>query len=47
LVASPDGQRIARAEARGARTDPEAVGRALAEALQGRGAAEILAALPQ
>lgn len=47
LVASPDGRRIARAEARGARTDPEAVGRALADALLGRGAAEILAAIPQ
>ena len=47
LVASPDGRRIARAEARGARTDPEAVGRALADALLGRGAAEILASLPQ
>jgi hydroxymethylbilane synthase len=47
LVASPDGMRIARAEARGPRADPEAVGRALADALLARGAAEILAALPQ
>jgi hydroxymethylbilane synthase len=47
LVASPDGRRIARAETRGSRADPEAVGRALADALLGRGAAEILAALPQ
>jgi hydroxymethylbilane synthase len=47
LVASPDGRRIARAEARGARADPEAVGRTLADALLGRGAAEILASLPQ
>ncbi len=47
LVASPDGRRIARAETRGARTDPEAAGRALADALLARGAAEILASLPQ
>jgi hydroxymethylbilane synthase len=47
LVASPDGRRIARAEVRGARTDPEGAGRALADALLGRGAAEILASLPQ
>jgi hydroxymethylbilane synthase len=47
LVASPDGRRIARAEVRGARADPEGAGRALADALLGRGAAEILASLPQ
>jgi len=47
LVASPDGRRIARAEVRGARSDPEDAGRALADALLGRGAAEILASLPQ
>jgi hydroxymethylbilane synthase len=47
LVASPDGRRIARAETTGTRTDPEAAGRALADALLERGAAEILASLPQ
>ncbi len=45
LVASPDGGRIARAEARGPVTAPEATGNALAQALRERGAAEILASL--
>ncbi len=45
LVASPDGRRIARAELRGSAADPEAAGRALADALRARGAEAILAAL--
>jgi hydroxymethylbilane synthase len=45
LVASPDGRRIARAEDRGAASDPEALGLRVAEALRAQGAAEILAAL--
>lgn len=43
LVASPDGARIARAEAHG--TDPETLGNAVAQALRVQGADEILAAL--
>ena len=43
FVASPDGGRMARAEARG--TDPETIGNAVAQALRAQGADEILAAL--
>jgi hydroxymethylbilane synthase len=43
LVASADGSRIVRAEARGA--DPETLGATVVEALRARGAAEILASL--
>ncbi len=43
FVASPDGGRMARAEARG--TDPETVGNTVAQALRTQGADEILAAL--
>jgi len=45
LVASPDGTRIARGEARGDAGAPEFVGEALAAALRARGADEILASL--
>ena len=45
FVASPDGQRMARAELRGSITDPEALGNAVAQALRAQGADEILAAL--
>ena len=45
FVASPDGQRMARAELRGLTTDPEALGNAVAQALRAQGADEILAAL--
>ena len=45
FVASPDGQRMARAELRGSTTDPEALGNAVAQALRAQGADEILAAL--
>ena len=47
FVASPDGTRMASAELSGAPEDAEALGRALAELLRARGAAEILAALPR
>ncbi|MFN3884470.1 MAG: hydroxymethylbilane synthase [Rhodocyclaceae bacterium] len=45
LVATPDGSRIARAEASGPAADPEALGQAVVEALRAEGADEILAAL--
>jgi hydroxymethylbilane synthase len=45
LVASPDGRRIARGEVRGDAASPERVGEALAAALRGQGADEILAEL--
>jgi hydroxymethylbilane synthase len=45
LVASPDGKRIARGEARGDASAPERVGEALAAALRARGADKILAEL--
>jgi hydroxymethylbilane synthase len=45
LVGSPDGRRIARAEARGSLATPEALGEALAEALRAEGADAILASL--
>ena len=45
LVASPDGRRIVRAEALGDCVDPEGLGRRVADALRGKGAEEILAAL--
>jgi len=45
LVASPDGRRIARAEAEGDVSDPEALGDRVAERLRREGADEILAAL--
>jgi hydroxymethylbilane synthase len=42
MVASLDGLRLIRDEARGDQTDPEAIGIALAEALRAQGAGEIL-----
>ena len=45
LVASPDGKRVVRAEARGAPASPEQLGEALAQALRAAGADAILAAL--
>ena len=45
FVASPDGQRLVAGELSGAPADDEAIGRALAEQLKARGAAEILSAL--
>lgn len=45
LVASPDGKRIARGEARGDAAAPERVGEALAAALRAQGADKILAEL--
>ncbi len=45
LVASPDGRRIARAEAEGDVSAPESLGQRVAERLRQRGAAEILAGL--
>jgi hydroxymethylbilane synthase len=45
LVASPDGQRVARAEVRGEAAEPERTGEALAAALRARGADAILAEL--
>jgi hydroxymethylbilane synthase len=45
LVASPDGKRVVRAEARGAPAAPEQLGEALAQKLRDTGADEILAAL--
>jgi len=45
LVASPDGKRVVRAEARGAPAAPEQLGDALARGLRDAGADEILAAL--
>ena len=45
-VVSGGGTRLVRAEARGDRGDPEAVGRALADRLSDLGAADILAGLP-
>jgi hydroxymethylbilane synthase len=45
LVASPDGKRVARAEAEGDAAAPEALGLRVAEILRERGAAEILAGL--
>jgi hydroxymethylbilane synthase len=45
IVASPDGRRIARAEGEGDATQPEALGKLVADQLRERGATEILAAL--
>ena len=45
LVAAPDGRRVARAEALGDFSDPESIGRRVAERLQSQGADQILAAL--
>ncbi|MBI2313617.1 MAG: hydroxymethylbilane synthase [Betaproteobacteria bacterium] len=45
FVATPDGRRMARAEAAGKPEDPEAVGDTLAATLKAHGAAEILAEL--
>ncbi|HEU0219548.1 MAG TPA: hydroxymethylbilane synthase [Gallionella sp.] len=45
FVASPDGKRMVRAELSGEITDPEALGKRVAEALLAQGAGEILAAL--
>lgn len=45
LVASPDGQRVARAEVRGEAAQPERAGEALAAELRAQGASEILASL--
>jgi hydroxymethylbilane synthase len=42
MVASLDGQRLIRDEARGDQANPEAIGIALAEALRAQGAGEIL-----
>ena len=42
MVASLDGQRLIRDEARGPQDDPEAIGIALAHALRAQGAGEIL-----
>ena len=42
MVASLDGQRLIRDEARGDQTDPESIGVALAEALRQQGATAIL-----
>jgi hydroxymethylbilane synthase len=47
LVAAPDGKRVARAEAEGEMTAPEALGARVAQLLRERGAEEILAALGQ
>ncbi|MDB5728865.1 MAG: hemC [Noviherbaspirillum sp.] len=44
MVATPDGKRIASAEASGDATAPEALGRRIADALQEQGAASILEA---
>lgn len=44
VVARPDGSRLIRAQASGASSDPDAVGRALSEDLLGQGAREILEA---
>jgi hydroxymethylbilane synthase len=44
MVATPDGKRIASAEASAPANAPEALGRQIAEVLQTQGAAEILAA---
>jgi hydroxymethylbilane synthase len=43
-VFSPDGSRVLRGERRGASEEAEAIGRALAEELLGRGAADLIAA---
>ncbi|MBB3048777.1 hydroxymethylbilane synthase [Litorivivens lipolytica] len=45
LVGSPDGSTVLEAEARGSAADPEALGRAVAEALLNQGAGDILAAV--
>ncbi|MEA3274217.1 MAG: hydroxymethylbilane synthase [Pseudomonadota bacterium] len=45
LVGTPDGSRILRGEGRGPRTEPEALGTAVAEDLIAQGAGEILSAL--
>jgi hydroxymethylbilane synthase len=42
MVASLDGQRLIRDEARGDQSDPEAIGIALAHTLRAQGAGEIL-----
>jgi hydroxymethylbilane synthase len=42
MVASLDGQRLIRDEARGDQADPEAIGLALAESLRAQGAGAIL-----
>ena len=47
LVAAPDGKRIARADALGESSDPETLGRRVAERLRSQGADQILAALPK
>jgi hydroxymethylbilane synthase len=47
LVASPDGKRIVRADGRGESSDPETLGRRVAERLRSQGADRILAALPK
>ena len=46
FVASPDGQRMARAERQGSASEPEQLGQALADDLRAQGAEAILAALP-
>ena len=47
LVAMPDGSRLMRAESRGPRTDPVALGQRVAEQLLAQGAAEILESVRQ
>jgi hydroxymethylbilane synthase len=47
LVASPDGRKLARAESVGESSDPERLGRRVAELLRREGADTILAALPR
>ena len=46
FLAMPDGTQVLRGEAGGARSDPEAVGTALANDFKARGAVALLAALP-
>ena len=46
FLATPDGTQVLRGEAEGARSDPEAVGSALADNFKARGAVALLAALP-
>ena len=45
FVATPDGTRLLRAEHSGSKSDPEALGNAVAQDLLAQGAGEILAAL--
>ena len=47
FVATPDGARMLRAERSGPASDPETLGKAVAEDLLAQGAGEILAALSE